>query len=72
MIRATTRKGTPVWVSTIKDVEPNKGGLYCEIYLNMYGDRFDDFCIHEGDCDLNNDRDVIKHVREYVSTINEY
>lgn len=72
MIRAKTKKGTPVWVSTIEDVEPNKGGLYCEIYLNFFGDRYDDFCIHAEDCDCTNDKAVIAYVRNYVSNIKEY
>ena len=72
MIRAKTKKGTPVWVATVNDVEPNKGGFYCEIYLSMYGDRYDDFCIHTGDCDCKNPHEVTAFVRKYVSEITEY
>jgi hypothetical protein len=72
MITAKTQKGTRVWVSLVDDVEPNDGGFYCEIYLSQYGDRYDDFCIHPEDCDCQNDKEVAKYVRKYVSTITEY
>jgi hypothetical protein len=72
MIRATTANGTPVWVDVVDDVEPNEGGFYCEIYLNVGGDRYDDFCIHPEDCDCKNDRQVIAKVRRYVETIEDY
>lgn len=72
MITATTGKGTKVWVHAIEDVDPNKGGYYCEIYLNPNEDRYDDFCIHREDCDLTNDIDVREFIEEYVSQIVEY
>lgn len=72
MIRAYTHKGTPVWVQTINDVEPNKGGKYCMIHKNMYGDVVDDFCIHPEDCDCNNETEIINYVKNYVGKIKEY
>ena len=42
MITATTKKGTKVNVSLCDDVAPNKGGYYCEVYL-------DDSCCEEID-----------------------
>lgn len=72
MILAVTKKGTKVWVATIEDVEPNEGGLYCEIYLDFNCDRFDDFCIHPEDCNCKSDMAVRAYVRNYVKTIEEY
>ena len=72
MIRATTAKGTPVFVETICDVYPNENGYYCEIYLNSGGDRFDDFCIHPDDCDCNNEWEVRRFVEDYVASIIDY
>lgn len=72
MISARTKRGTAVWVHAIPDLEPNENGYYCEIYLNPNGDRYDDFCIHKGDCDLTNDIDVREFIKEYVSQIIEY
>ena len=72
MVRAKTKKGTKVWVNVLSDVEPNLGGFYCEIHINMFGDRFDDFCIHPEDCDCKNEKEVIAFIRGYISNINEY
>mgnify|MGYP006874802674 CR=1 FL=1 len=46
MITATTTKGTKVNVSLCDDVAPNKGGYYCEVYLDgIDDDPIDNFVI---------------------------
>ena len=46
MIYTDTRRGTKVAVSLIEDVEPNKGGYYCEVYLmDVDDDPIDNFVI---------------------------
>jgi hypothetical protein len=72
MTRATTAKGTGVIVFTTPDVEPNEGGLYCEICLEWDGDRFDDFCIHPDDCDCSDEEQVDAYIDRYVSEITDY
>ena len=59
----TDKQGQRVYVTFIPDVEPNKGGFYCETYTDDRCDRkIDDFCIHEGDCELTD-----KGIREYIT-----
>ena len=72
MIEARTAKGTMVWVSYIPDCGSNVGGFYVEIYLDEYGDRYDDFCIHPEDCDCADWDAVERFAREYVSRIEDY
>lgn len=67
-----TGRGTEVYLAFVPDVDPNKGGWYVEIYLNESGDRYDDFCIHPGDCDCTNDLEVQEYARKYVESIKEY
>ena len=71
-MEARTKKGTKVWLSFVPDCEYNKGGWYVEIYLNEYGDRYDDFCIHPEDCDCRNCSAVERFATEYVSSIEDY
>lgn len=47
MIKVTTKNGLDLFIELFDDVDTNKGGYYCEVYLN------------EGDC-LNIDSFVIK------------
>ena len=72
MITAKTKKGTKVYISFVKDVEPNKGGYYCEISRYYCGSTYDNFCIHPEDCDCNNEAEVGNFAKNYVSTIEEY
>lgn len=56
------KAGHRVYVTYIEDCEPNKGGYYCETYTDDFcGRKIDDFCIHEGDCELTE-----KGIREYI------
>lgn len=69
---ATTGRGTRVHLSYIPDCGSNVGGWYVEIYLNPYGDRYDDFCIHPEDCDCTNWDEVERFAKNYVSSITDY
>ena len=33
MIKVTTKNGLDLFISLFDDVDPNKGGYYCEVYL---------------------------------------
>lgn len=72
MITATTKKGTTVEVSYVKDAEPNKNGMYCMIAIEPGCDTYDDFCIHSSDCDCNDENAIELFVKDYVSKIEEY
>ena len=72
MIEAKTKKGTKVYCCVVDDCESNNGGFYIEIYLDECGDRFDDFCVHNYDCDCHSSEEVEKFVKDYVSEITDY
>lgn len=73
VVDAKTKKGTPVFVHYIDDVEPNKGGLYCMVSLEPQLDViYDDFCIHPSDTDCNDDSKVESYIRDFISLIDEY
>ena len=66
-----TAKGTKVEVTFVEDVEPNKGGYYCEVEIG-HKPYYDNFCIHPEDCDCSNMDEVEKEARRIVSEIKEY
>ena len=66
-----TAKGTKVEVTFCDDINENKGGYYCEIYLNgIDDDPFDNFVIHKED--LTNGVSKKELAKKYVSSITEY
>lgn len=67
-----TGKGTKVYLSFIPDCGSNAGGWYVEIYLNEYGDRYDDLCIHPEDCDCSDWDAVEAEAERRVSEIMDY
>lgn len=67
MTKAKTKNGRTVWLSFVPDCEYNTGGWYVEVYLNQYGDRYDDFCVHLDDCDCTDMNAVEQYAKEYVS-----
>lgn len=69
MVTAKTKKGTEVYVTTTPDCDENKGGLYCQIYLEEDGEEYDDFCIHKEELAEKNEETLI---REHVAEIVEY
>ena len=72
MITATTAKGTKVNVSLCDDVAPNKGGYYCEVYLDgIDDDPIDNFVISADDLVYRYCR-VEDGVYEYINGITEY
>jgi hypothetical protein len=72
MITATTAKGTKVNVSLCDDVAPNKGGYYCEVYLDgIDDDPIDNFVISADDMVYRHCR-VEDGVYEYINGVTEY
>ena len=69
MIEATTKNGLTVWLAFVPDCEYNTGGWYVEVYLDEFGDRYDDFCIHTDDCDCSDDDAIIQYARDYIADI---
>jgi hypothetical protein len=67
MTKAKTKNGRTVWLSFVPDCEYNTGGWYVEVYLNQYGDRYDDFCVHLDDCDCTDMNAVEQYAKDYVS-----
>lgn len=59
MIKVTTQNGLDLFIGLFDDVEPNKGGYYCEVYLDE-GDclDIDNFVIHKEDLDCFENRDA--------------
>jgi hypothetical protein len=59
MIKVTTKNGLDLYISLCDDVDPNKGGYYCEVYLDGYNYfDIDNFVIHKEDLDCFEDREV--------------
>ena len=59
---ATDKLGQKVYVTYIPDCGDNEGGFYCETYSDRNFDhKIDDFCIHEGDCELTEEG-----IKEYI------
>jgi hypothetical protein len=59
MIKATTKNGVDLFISLCDDVEPNKGGYYCEVYLEDDDCLcIDNFVIHKEDLDCYEDREA--------------
>lgn len=67
MTKAKTKNGRTVWLAFVPDCEYNTGGWYVEVYLNQYGDRYDDFCVHLDDCDCTDMNAVEQYAKDYVS-----
>lgn len=64
MIEAKTKQGTTVYVSLCDDVDPNKGGYFCQVYSDEdMQEELDYFCIHPEDLEC---ASVEELVREYV------
>lgn len=59
MIKVTTKNGLDLFIGLFDDVDPNKGGYYCEVYLEE-GDclNIDNFVIHKDDLDCFENRDA--------------
>ena len=58
-MKVTTKNGLDLYISLFDDVDTNKGGYYCEVYLNE-GDclNIDNFIIHKDDLDCFEDREA--------------
>jgi hypothetical protein len=71
MIECTSKNGVKVYVTRTYDVEPNKGGFYCAVYLDENCDhKVDDFCISADVVKLDLDGLYIeKYIRDTVITV---
>ena len=70
-VKCKTAKGTKVEVAIMDDCGENKGGYYCEIYLNgIDDDAYDYFVIHKED--LTNGVSEEELAKKYVSSITDY
>ena len=67
MTKAKTKNGRTVWLAFVPDCEYNTGGWYVEVYLNQYGDRYDEFCVHLEECDCTEMNAVEQYAKDYVS-----
>lgn len=69
MIKVTTKNGLDLFIGLFDDVDPNKGGYYCEVYLDE-GDciDIDNFVIHKDDLDCFEDRQegIETHCKVYA------
>ena len=73
MIITSTWNETIVTITFTKDVEPNEGGYYCEVYLGDTPDnKIDDFCIHPTDCDCTNMEEVESYARKFMNSVECY
>ena len=59
MIKVTTKNGLDLFISLCDDVDTNKGGYYCEVYLNEDDCiDIDNFVIHKDDLDCFENREA--------------
>lgn len=69
MIKVITKNGLDLFISLFDDVDQNKGGYYCEVYLEE-GDclNIDSFVIHKDDLDCFEDRQegIETHCKVYA------
>ena len=74
MIKVTTQNGLDLFISLFDDVEPNKGGYYCEVYINE-GDciDIDNFVIHKEDLDCFESREegINVHCEAYAKEFDD-
>ena len=74
MYKVYTKNGIALYISLCDDVEPNKGGYYCEVYLDEDGiTEFDNFVIHKEDLDCfeNKNEGIIVHCEEYANGVDD-
>lgn len=69
---AITGKGTPVFYWMMCDCDENEGGWYVEIGLDENLEMYDYFCIHPDDCNCEDDDEVERFAKEYISNIYDY
>lgn len=74
MYKVYTKNGIALFISLCDDVEPNKGGYYCEVSLDEDGiSEFDNFVIHKEDLDCfeNKVEGIIVHCEEYANNVDD-
>lgn len=74
MQKVYTKNGVALYISLCDDVEPNKGGYYCEVSLDEDGVwEFDNFVIHKEDLDCfeNENEGIVVHCEEYAKGVDD-
>ena len=74
MYKVYTKNGIALFISLCDDVEPNKGGYYCEVYLNEDCiSEYDNFVIHKEDLDCfeNEDNGIEVLCEEYARGVDD-
>ena len=74
MYKVYTKNGIALFISLCDDVEPNKGGYYCEVYLDEDCiTEFDNFVIHKEDLDCfeNEDNGIEVLCEEYARGVDD-
>lgn len=74
MYKVYTKNGIALFISLCDDVEPNKGGYYCEVSLDEDGiSEFDNFVIHKEDLDCfeNKSEGIIVHCEAYANSVDD-
>jgi hypothetical protein len=74
MYKVYTKNGIALFISLCDDVEPNKGGYYCEVSLDEDGiSEFDNFVIHKEDLDCfeNKSEGIILHCEAYANGVDD-
>ena len=74
MYKVYTKNGIALFISLCDDVEPNKGGYYCEVYLDEDCiSEFDNFVIHKEDLDCfeNKNEGIILHCEAYANGVDD-
>ena len=74
MYKVYTKNGVALFISLCDDVEPNKGGYYCEVYLDEDGiTEFGNFVIHKEDLDCfeNKNEAIILHCEAYANGVDD-
>lgn len=74
MYKVYTKNEIALFISLCDDVEPNKGGYYCEVYLDEDCiTEFDNFVIHKEDLDCfeNEDNGIEVLCEEYARGVDD-
>lgn len=74
MYKVYTNNGVALYISLCDDVEPNKGGYYCEVCLDEDGiSEFDNFVIHKEDlaCFESKNKGIIFLCESYANSVDD-
>jgi hypothetical protein len=74
MIKVQTKNGVELFISLCDDCGENKGGYFCQVYLDKDGSEdYDNFIIHKKDLDCfeNEDECIQKHCEDYAKSFDD-